>query len=77
MVKLTLQWEGPPDHHEGYPPKSHQQCNSVEGETQRAVAQSKQSLPRRLQSRHTTGIEEGEQESQTPPAILACTSSQQ
>ena len=77
MVKLTLEWEGPPDHHEGNPPKSHQQCNSVEGETQLAVAQSKQSLPRRLQSRDTTEMEEGEQESQTPPAILACTSSQQ
>ena len=45
-------------------------CNSVEGKTQRAVVQSKQSLPLGLQSRHTTGIEEGEQESQSPPAIL-------
>ena len=61
MVKLTLQWEGPPGHHEGYPPKSHQKRNGGEGETQRAVVQSKQRLPLRLQSRHTTGIEEGEQ----------------
>ena len=76
MVKLTLQWEGPPDHHEGYPPKSHQKCNGVEGETQRAVVQSKQSLPLGLQSRHSTGIEEGEQEGQSPPPILACTSPQ-
>ena len=50
MVKLTLQWEGPPDHHEGYPAKLHQTCNSVEGETQRPVVQSKQSLPLGLQS---------------------------
>ena len=76
MVKLTLQWEGPPDHQAGYPAKLHHMCNSVEGKTQRAVVQSKQSLPLRLQSRHTTGIEEGVQESQSPPAILACTSPQ-
>ena len=69
MVKLTLQCEGPPDHHEGYPAKLPHTCNSVEGETQRAVVQSKQSLPLGLQSRHTTGIEEGEQESQSPPAM--------
>ena len=31
MVKLTLQWEGPPDHHEGHPAKLHHMCNSVEG----------------------------------------------
>ena len=48
---------------------------SVEGETQRAVT-SKQRLPLGLQSRHTIGIEEGEQESRSPPAILACTSPQ-
>ena len=76
MVKLTHQWEGPPDHHEGYPSKLHQQCSSVVGETQRAAVQSKQRLPLRLQSRYTTGIEEGEQESQSPPAILACIPSQ-
>ena len=33
MVTLTHQWERPPDHHEGYPSKLHQKCNSVEGET--------------------------------------------
>ena len=76
MVKLTLPWKGPPDHHEGYPVKLHHMCKSVEGETQRAVVQSKQRLPLGLQSRHTTGIGEGEQESQSPPAILACTSPQ-
>ena len=76
MVKLTLQWEGPPDHHEGYPAKSHHMCNSVEGKTQRAVMRKKQGLPLGLQSRHTIGIEEGEQESRSPPAILACTSPQ-
>ena len=52
MVKLTLQWEGPPDHHGGYSAKLHHMCNSVEGKTQRAVVQSKQSLPLGLQSRH-------------------------
>ena len=61
-----------PDNHEGYPAKLHHMCNDVEGKTQRAVVQSKQSLPLGLQSRHTTGIKEGEQESQSLPAILAC-----
>ena len=51
-------------------------AHSVEGETQRAVTRSKQRLPLGLQSRHTIGIEEGEQESRSPPAILACTSPQ-
>ena len=51
MVKLTLTWEGPPDHHEGYPAKLHHTCNSVEGETQRAVVPSKQSLPLSLQKK--------------------------
>ena len=50
VAKLTLQWEGLPDHHEGYPAKLHHMCNSIEGKTQRAVVQSKQSLPLGLQS---------------------------
>ena len=76
MVKLSHQWEGPPDHHEGYPSESHQKCSSVEGEHNGPQCQSKQSLPLGLQSRYTIEIEEGEQESQFPPAFLACTSSQ-
>ena len=42
MVKLTHQWEGPPDHHDRYPSKLHQERSGVEGETQRAVVQSRQ-----------------------------------
>ena len=76
MVKLSLSMGGTARPHEGYPAKLHHTCNSVEGETQRAVVQSKQSLLLGLQSRHTTEIEEGEQESQFLPAILACTSPQ-
>ena len=56
MVKLALQWEGPPDHHEGYPGIPHSRTRS-------AVALRARRLPLGLQSRHTTGIEEGEQES--------------
>ena len=76
MVKLTHQWEGPPDHHDRDSSKLHQECSSVEGETQRAVVQRNQSLTFRLQCRYTTRIGGGEQESQSPPAILACTSPQ-
>ena len=76
MVKLTHQWEGPPDHHDRYSSKLHQECSGVEDETQRAVVQRKPSLTLRLQRRYTRGIEEGEQESQSLPAILACTSPQ-
>ena len=60
----------------GTPRGSTMCAHSVEGETQRAVTRSKQRLPLGLQSRHTIGIEEGEQESRSPPAILACTSPQ-
>ena len=41
MVKLTHQWEGLPDYHDRYSSKLHQECSSVEGETQRAVVQRK------------------------------------
>ena len=40
-------------------------ANSVEGETQRVATRSEQRLDLGLQSRHTIGIEEGEQESRS------------
>ena len=74
MVKLTHHWEGPPDHHDRDSSKLHQEGSSVEGETMRAVVQ-------RIKADHSSciagtpqGLEEGEHESQSPPAILACTS---
>ena len=76
MAKLTLQWRGRQTTMKGTPRGSTMCAHSVEGETQRAVTRSKQRLPLGLQSRHTIGIEEGEQESQSPPAILECTSSE-
>ena len=60
----------------GTPPGSTMCANSVKGETQRVATRSKQRLHLRLQSGHTIGIQEGEQESRSPPAILACTSPQ-
>ena len=50
----------------GTPPGSTMCANSVEGETQRVATRSEQRLHLRLQSGHTIGIQEGEQESRFP-----------
>ena len=60
----------------GTPPGGTMCANSVEGETQRVATRSEQRIHLRLQRGHTIGIQEGEQESRSPPATLACTSPQ-
>ena len=61
MIKLTHQWEQTTMFS-----KLHLECSGVEGETQRAVVQRKQSLTLRQQRRYITGIEEGKQRKPVP-----------
>ena len=59
MVKLTHQWEGPPDHHEGYPSKSHQSAVALRARHSGPQCRASKAYPSGCKARTPQGLKKG------------------